>query len=138
MLFPVSLETSIAFLCGAPCFLYLHCALTSFINRKTVLGLFFLFFFFKETNYFVFFLNILFIYFYREGNGRRKRGKETSITYLPYIPPPGTKPATQPCVLTGNQTSDLFVCRPALNPLNHTSQGLSLDFSCTSQSQKYL
>ena len=32
-------------------------------------------------------------------------------------------PATQACALTGNQTGDLSVCRLALNPLSHTSQG---------------
>ena len=36
-----------------------------------------------------------------------------------------TWPKTQACALTGNQTSDLLVCRSVLNPLNHTSQGLS-------------
>ena len=35
----------------------------------------------------------------------------------------GTWPATQACALTGNQTGDLLVRRPALNPLSHTSQG---------------
>ena len=38
-------------------------------------------------------------------------------------PPVGTWPATQACALTGNGTSDPLVCRPALNPLSHTSQG---------------
>ena len=31
-------------------------------------------------------------------------------------------PASQARVLTGNRTSNLLVCRPALNPLSHTSQ----------------
>ena len=35
----------------------------------------------------------------------------------------GTWPATQACALTGNQTSDHLVCRPAFSPLSHTSQG---------------
>ena len=35
----------------------------------------------------------------------------------------GTWPTTQACALTGNQTCDPMVCRPALNPLSHTSQG---------------
>ena len=34
----------------------------------------------------------------------------------------GTWPTTQACALTGRQTSDLSVCRLALNPLSHTSQ----------------
>ena len=40
-----------------------------------------------------------------------------------FLLPPGTWPTTQACALTGNQTGDLLVCRPALNPLSHTSQG---------------
>ena len=39
--------------------------------------------------------------------------------------PPGTWNATQPCTRTRNQTSDPLVCRLALNPLRHTSQGSS-------------
>ena len=35
----------------------------------------------------------------------------------------GTWPATQACALTGNQTGDPLVHRPALNPLSHMSQG---------------
>ena len=35
----------------------------------------------------------------------------------------GTWPVTQACALTGNQTSDLLVHRPMLNPLSHTSWG---------------
>ena len=34
-----------------------------------------------------------------------------------------TQPATQACALTGNRTSNPLVCRPALNPLSHTSRG---------------
>ena len=37
----------------------------------------------------------------------------------------GTWPATQACALTGNQTSNLSVCRRALSPLSHTTQGPS-------------
>ena len=35
----------------------------------------------------------------------------------------GTKPATQACALTGNQTSELSVCGMMPNLLSHTSQG---------------
>ena len=35
----------------------------------------------------------------------------------------GTRPATQACALTGNQTGELSDRRLALNPLSHTSQG---------------
>ena len=40
----------------------------------------------------------------------------------------GTWPATQACVLTGNQTSNPLVWRLALNPLSHTSQGCMSSF----------
>ena len=39
-----------------------------------------------------------------------------------------TWPTTQACVLTGNWTSDPLVCRLALNPLSHTSQGSRVHF----------
>ena len=42
---------------------------------------------------------------------------------LMYHHPRGTWLASQACVLTGNRTGDPLVCRMALNPLNHTSQG---------------
>ena len=38
----------------------------------------------------------------------------------------GTRPTTQACALTGNQTDDPLVCKPQLNPLSHTSQGVLL------------
>ena len=37
-------------------------------------------------------------------------------------PKVGIWPATPACALTGNQTSDLSVCRPALNTLSHTTR----------------
>ena len=37
-------------------------------------------------------------------------------------------PANQACARTRNQTHDLLVCRPALNPLSHTSQGPPQDY----------
>ena len=52
---------------------------------------------------------------------------ETYIDLLPLTRlQPGTWPATQACTLTGNHTGDFgdfLVCRLALNPLSHTSQG---------------
>ena len=42
----------------------------------------------------------------------------------------GTRPTTQPCALTGNQTRDTWVHRPALSPLSHTSKGGSFIFKC--------
>ena len=40
----------------------------------------------------------------------------------------GIEPAAQTCALTDNQTSDLMVHRPGLNPLSHTSQGWFYSF----------
>ena len=37
--------------------------------------------------------------------------------------PLGTWPTTQACAMIGNRTSDPLVCRLALSPLSHTSQG---------------
>ena len=44
----------------------------------------------------------------------------------------GTWPATQACALTGYQTSDPLVHRPALNPLSHMGQGSLLAFNAIS------
>ena len=54
---------------------------------------------------------------------------ERYINRLPLASPLlGTWPAAQAPALTGNRTTDLSVHRLALNPLSHTSQGLSCDF----------
>ena len=69
-----------------------------------------------------FFKFILFTYFQRQGKGRRKRERNISGLPLTHLQL-GTWTATQPCALTGNQTCDLSVCRPMLNPLSHPSKG---------------
>ena len=74
----------------------------------------------------IYFLNILFIYFQkRSKRGREASMHERSIDQLPLTPPiphlVGTWATTQASVLTGNQTGNLSVCRPVLNPLSHTS-----------------
>ena len=76
------------------------------------------FFFFKKT---------LFIYFI-DGKGGRKKGRETSMCGCLLCPLLGTWPATQACALSGNPTGNPLVCRPAFNPLSHTSQGLNAPF----------
>ena len=58
--------------------------------------------------------------------GRRNRNINVSLP--PVRPLLGTWSATQACALTGNLTINTLVCRPALNPLNHTSQGKTKDF----------
>ena len=65
-----------------------------------------------------------FIYLFLERGERREKERERNISvWLPLIHPLlGTWPTTQDCALTGNQTGDPLVLRPALNPLSHTSQ----------------
>ena len=52
--------------------------------------------------------------------------------WLPLVSPqPGTFPSTQAWALTGNQTSDLFICGTTLSPMSHTSQArMTLDQGC--------
>ena len=53
-----------------------------------------------------------------------KRGPETSMCCcLLCGPQPRTWPTTQACALTGNQTCNPLILRPAFNALSHTSQG---------------
>ena len=78
-------------------------------------------------NYWVIYICIyilfLFLFFiFREGKGGRKR-KRIDVWLPLTCPLLGTWPTTQACALTRNPTSDPLVCRPALSPLSHTSQG---------------
>ena len=56
------------------------------------------------------FKNIYLFVYQREGKGKRKRGRETSMGCLLHVPRRGTKPATQVCALTRNRTSYLLLC----------------------------
>ena len=60
----------------------------------------------------------------REREGEKHQCVVASLTTTP--PPPGIWPATWACAQTGNRTSNSLVCRPALSPLIHTSQGCFL------------
>ena len=64
------------------------------------------------------------MYLFLERREGKEKGRRPSMcgcfTRIPLL---GTRPATQACVLTGNQTSDPLAHRLALNPLSHTSQG---------------
>ena len=55
-----------------------------------------------------------------EGDGE---GKKHQCVVASSTPPLGTWPTTLVHALTGNRTGNPLVCRPALNPLKHTSQG---------------
>ena len=71
-----------------------------------------------------FFKKSLFYLFLDRGEGRDKERERNLNVWLPLMHPQlGTWPATQACALTGSQTSDPLVHRPALNSLSHTSQG---------------
>ena len=66
-----------------------------------------------------------FIYLFLERGEEREEERERNIhVWLPLMCPLlGTRSTTQACALTGNQTCNLFVHRPALSPLSYTSQG---------------
>ena len=54
---------------------------------------------------------------------------ERNIKQLPPTHPQlGTWPTSQAFSLSGNQTSELLVCRMTPNPLSHTTQGINLRF----------
>ena len=60
----------------------------------------------------------------REKGRERYMNVQLSVMY----PQLGTWPTTQACALTGNRTCDPLVCRLALNPLSHHSQGCLILF----------
>ena len=69
------------------------------------------------------FLDCIYLFLER-GDRRKKEGERNINVWLPLTHPLlGTWPAIQACTLTGNQTGDPLVRRPALSPLSHTSQG---------------
>ena len=72
-----------------------------------------------KENWGIFFKDFIYLFLERE-----KERKRNINVWLPLIHPLlGTWSTTQACALTGNWTSDPLVCRLALNPLSHTSQG---------------
>ena len=71
------------------------------------------------------FFKRFYLFIFREGKGGRKRRRETSMCGYPSHALTGDLPASRACALSGNRTGDLFIRRPALNPLSHTSQGIS-------------
>ena len=69
--------------------------------------------------------NVSFLkYLSLERERKEKERKRNINVWLPLMHPLlGTWPATQTCALTGNRTGSPLICRLALNPLSHTSQG---------------
>ena len=82
---------------------------------------------YKLMNVFMIYFIILFfkILFTLRQRGGEKRIETSMCGCLSRAPLLGIWPTTQACALTGNQTSDPSACRPVLNPLSHTSQGLN-------------
>ena len=64
-----------------------------------------------------------FYLFSERGERKEKKGEKHQLV-ASQTPPARDWPATQACALTGNRTSDPLVCRLALKPLSHTSQGI--------------
>ena len=70
------------------------------------------------------FLKKEFIYVFPERKERRdKEGEKCQCVVASHMPQLGTWPATQAHAPTGNRTRDPLVCKLALSPLSHTSQG---------------
>ena len=65
------------------------------------------------------FIYLLFLERGREGERGKKHHVWLPLKHLLL----GTWLTTQACALTGNQTGDPLVCRPARNPLSHTGRG---------------
>ena len=74
----------------------------------------------------VFKKDFIYLFLEKEREGERERNINVLLPLM--CPLLGTWLTTQACALTENQTSDLLVHRPLLNPLSHTSQGLTTTF----------
>ena len=52
-----------------------------------------------------------------------REGDKHQCVVASHVAPPGDVACIPGCVLTGDQTSDILVRSPVLNPLSYTSQG---------------
>ena len=76
------------------------------------------------TFHFLFLEDFIYLFLEREEGKKKERERNINV-WLPLLRPPlETWPATQACALTGNQTGDPLVHRPALSPLSYTSQAI--------------
>ena len=71
---------------------------------------------------FVHFKDFIYLFLERGRVGERE-GEKHQCVVASHVPPTRDLTRNQACVLTGNQTSNPLIHRPALNPLSHTSQG---------------
>ena len=76
------------------------------------------------------FFKDFYLFIFRERGREGERERNIDLWLPPTHPQLGTWPKTQACALTGNRTCNLSVLRPALSPLNHTSQGKWLILVC--------
>ena len=72
--------------------------------------------------------NIYIYLFLERGEGKEKEGEKHQCVVASHTSCTGDLAHTQACALTGNQTGNCLVCRPAFNPLSHTSQHKILAF----------
>ena len=85
--------------------------------------------YFTVYNFLILLKNFFLLIFRERGREGEKSMCERYTDCLPLARPQlGHWPKTQACALSGNRTDslesvDLLVCRLALNPLSHTSQG---------------
>ena len=73
--------------------------------------------------HFLFFLTFYLFIFRERGREGEREGRNINVWLSLKHPPLGTWSSSQACALTRNWNGDLLVCRRALNPLSHTSQG---------------
>ena len=76
----------------------------------------------KHTLMLFAFFKRFYLFIFREGTGGRE-GEKHQCVIASHVPLTGTWSEIQTCTLTGNQTGNTLVRRPALSPLSHTSQG---------------
>ena len=66
---------------------------------------------------------MLYLFIFRQRGREKEKERNINVWLLLMRPLLGTLFVIQACALTGNGTCDTLVCRLALNPLSHTSQG---------------
>ena len=68
-------------------------------------------------------LKIIYLSLERGEGKEKERERNINVWLPPTHPSLGIQPATQACSPTWQQTNDPLVCRLALSPLSHISQG---------------
>ena len=111
-------------------FISLTCGFVSFQSFRELLALlnFSIFYLYSIVLMFwSYFKNFFYLFIFKErGREGEREGEKHQRVVTSSIPPTAGLAATQTYSLTGNQTSDPLVHRPALNPPSHTSQGMVL------------